>query len=475
MTNGDVSRNHVFPPQVIIVKPPVVFPPPAPPAPPHRPDTDLAIRTSQRQVERMAAESRERQRQVDRLNDQMRQLDELRRHTEEQQRIRRIEEEQRRLREQHEALTRQLQRDRERLERLAREAARSDDQAITPEISEVDSIVDRYTSFFGLRLDESGLARELRETIVDDPEVVREVLDRLARSDAIQVAREVAAQLLDDAVEVVASTSAGRATLLTIVRLLGESDDEDDHRELQRVVRVLSRSHNRMLSEPWLNDPAIAKAAADADARIQPLSGGSGFHVFDEYTVTVERMPENLSPEQFIDRLVRDLNATVANSDFDCLTIFQRRESGDARRGEIVDIDILGPDNGSVMLVERESDHFTYATLTTPFVQTGEHPEWGVREFGFESNDDGSVTFYTRGVSRQDAWTRNAWIGGYVFGGPIGMLLASHAPAALQERAWSGLLKGIGESIERAGGHVRENGYGAWRTVPQIVFGVPQR
>jgi len=361
-----------------------------------------------------------------------------------------------------------MQRDRERLGELARLTGRRHGQDTDRNQQDpVRSLIDRHTKLFGLDLDEAGLGRELSNVLPSDPALVANVLDELERLDAMQVAREVADHLADRALDAVAKTPAGRAALLRLVRLLGESDEDDDHRQLQRIAQAASESHARLLAEPWLDDPAIKKAIAETGVRIQRLAGGTGFHVFDEYTVIAERLPGSTTPETFLGRLANDLNATLANPDFDCLNVFERRNKGAPEAGEIVDINILGPDDGSVMLVALASNQFIYQSVTTRFSQTGEHPEWGAREFGFERNDDGSVTFYTRGVSRQDWWIRRgARIGGFVIGGPVGMLLATYGPAALQEKAWLELIRGIGLAIERDGGAVRENGYGAWRTVP---------
>ena len=102
--------------------------------------------------------------------------------------------------------------------------------------------------------------------------------------------------------------------------------------------------------------------------------------------------------------------------------------------GTIYDIDIKGPDNGSVILVEKTSSSFTFQTITTPFSQTGSHPEAGVRQFGFERNSDGSITFYTKGVSQ-------AAIG---ITDPIGQYY--------QGVGWNALMKGISDEMNRRGG-----------------------
>jgi hypothetical protein len=50
------------------------------------------------------------------------------------------------------------------------------------------------------------------------------------------------------------------------------------------------------------------------------------------------------------------------------------------------------------MLVDRTPSHFIFETLDTP--ANGSPPIYRTREFGFTTNDDGSTTFYTIGLSK---------------------------------------------------------------------------
>jgi hypothetical protein len=81
------------------------------------------------------------------------------------------------------------------------------------------------------------------------------------------------------------------------------------------------------------------------------------------------------------------------------LNVFTRRPTTPFPSiGNVYDIDIAGPDDGDVVLVEKTSTHFIFQAIKDK--DSGRHPENGVREFGFERNPDGSVNFYTRGVSQ---------------------------------------------------------------------------
>lgn len=473
MSGGSVGRHHDFGPEWVTAKGPITFPSGRSPG---QEAAEQNMRNVQQNAERSATEARDRQTQLDQANQRQqetqRHLDEIRRRGEDERTIRRVQEDARRQQEdsrrQQERLNdarRQAESDRRILADLKRSSGdiRDRDGPPKPGDSGPDALLKRHRGLFGL--DEKGLGRDLCRRVEGDPKTVANVLDLLPRDDALQVAREFAEEIDDAALDGLSRTPEGRLTLLRLLRLLGESDREEDREQTERLASSASPSHERMLSESWIDKPATRDAAKRAGVTFQALAGGGGLHVFDEYAVTIDEMPSD--PETLLKRMAEDLNGTLKNPRFDAVSTFLRRNEGPATEGEIVDIDILGPDNGSVMLVELAADHFTYQTVTTPFRETGVHPEWGSREFGYQKNDDGSVTFYTRGVSRQDSWNRRgAHIGGYVLAGPAGALLASRGPAALQQRAWEQLLNGIAAEIERGGGKVRENGFSAWRTVP---------
>ncbi len=93
--------------------------------------------------------------------------------------------------------------------------------------------------------------------------------------------------------------------------------------------------------------------------------------------------------------------------------------------GEVTDIDMVGPDNGSVMLVERAPDHFINETVRTE--KYGWHPEFGAREWGFYRHD-GIVTVYTRAVSRPGYW-------------------AAQGGSHIQLFGWTRMMEGISSQI----------------------------
>jgi peptidoglycan hydrolase-like protein with peptidoglycan-binding domain len=190
-------------------------------------------------------------------------------------------------------------------------------------------------------------------------------------------------------------------------------------------------SWKRMRAWAWEKSQAIQDALVDSQSVLQLPSEGSGDFVYDEYRVDVTEMPKNLTPEAFLVLMAKDLNGTIKNPAFDGINVFKRRNSGELKIGEIIDIDIKGPDDGSVMLVEIASTYFIFQTIDTP--ATGSHPENGAREFGFQKNGE-KVTFYTRTVSRPAFYLAK------VFG------------ATPQREGWTALMHGISDAIVARGG-----------------------
>jgi hypothetical protein len=129
--------------------------------------------------------------------------------------------------------------------------------------------------------------------------------------------------------------------------------------------------------------------------------------------------------------LASDINGVIKNPDFDRINMFKRRHADTPTIGEIVDIDILGPFDGSVVLGELGRTLFIYQTID--FKGIGHHPENGAREFGFQIVEH-KVVFYTRGVSRPSNYL-------FALGGPIP-----------QKLGWTALMQGISNRINSWGG-----------------------
>jgi hypothetical protein len=190
-------------------------------------------------------------------------------------------------------------------------------------------------------------------------------------------------------------------------------------------------SFKRLRAEGWTSGTAVRTGLTAGGATIQSLADGSGSCVLDEYSILVSIMPPGKSPENFLLEMANDLNGTVNDKGFNAINLFVRSQSGRPCVGEIIHIDIAGPDNGSVMLVEMTPEYFIFQTVTTP--QDGSHPENGSREFGFERIGT-NIKFYTRGVSRP---------------GNIAVRLAGAMPQMI---GWTRLCRGLSDTLSKSGG-----------------------
>jgi hypothetical protein len=142
-------------------------------------------------------------------------------------------------------------------------------------------------------------------------------------------------------------------------------------------------------------------------------------------------MPPGGTAKSFLAEMAMDLNGTVNDGGFNAINNFIRRKTGPPATGEIIHIDIMGPDNGGVILAELTTEYFVFETVTTP--EDGTHPENGSAEFGFE-RVGGRVRFYTRGVSRP---------------GNLAIRLVGALPQMI---GWTRLCRGLSDTIARRGG-----------------------
>lgn len=207
----------------------------------------------------------------------------------------------------------------------------------------------------------------------------------------------------------------------------------------------LEESFARLRQGSWTANPQIA-AANDSTCKFQTLSDGSGPYVCDEYSVLIAKMPSTLTPEDYMLEFAKDPNGAVNNGLFNTINVFTKRSKTDPKIGDIYDIDILGPDNGSIVLVDlspgfgNSSGDSWFDIQTVSCQKYGSHPENGAREFGFQYTSDG-IKYYTRGVSRP---------------GNAAVRIVGAVP---QTMGWTAMMKGISESIKRRGGVPRENSF----------------
>ena len=189
-------------------------------------------------------------------------------------------------------------------------------------------------------------------------------------------------------------------------------------------------SLKRLREERWTMSGGFRKGLVASGAKVQSLADGSGDCVCDEYAFDVSSMPPDTSPQDFVQEMAMDLNGTVDDSGFNFVNIFRRSAKGIPKVGEIVYIDIAGPDNGCVILAELAPDYFIFQTVETN--SAGTHSENGSREFGIEQT--GATTkIYTRGVSRP------------------GNALIRFAGSVPQMVGWTRLCKGLSDTVAARG------------------------
>ncbi|WP_294348700.1 acyl carrier protein [uncultured Sphingobacterium sp.] len=128
----------------------------------------------------------------------------------------------------------------------------------------------------------------------------------------------------------------------------------------------------------------------------------------DYFPITINKMPkingQILTPDQFLEYIRKDINKFVDTkysefepyrySGVDDTNLWN---SGNPKNA-IVSIDIKGPDNASVIVSNYSNTGWTFTTIYEP--KYGQHPVSGNRDFGYVKNQNGSYTFYTRGVDR---------------------------------------------------------------------------
>lgn len=218
-----------------------------------------------------------------------------------------------------------------------------------------------------------------------------------------------------------------------------ERERKAEHQARQtgpRADHKMTESHDRLYRQAFLDNAVVIAAVTRSGGTLQKHDGGRSFLVYDEYSMLIERMPPGVTPEAFLVEFGTHLNRTVNDPVFSGVNTFKRRTPGPLKLGEIVDINMFGPDNGSVILSALETNYFIYTVLNND-TYGGEHPEYGSREFGFERQHDGTIKIYTRAVSSPAD------------------ILADKIGKHLQEGGWTSMIRGMGRTINGRGGRAQ--------------------
>jgi hypothetical protein len=178
-----------------------------------------------------------------------------------------------------------------------------------------------------------------------------------------------------------------------------------------------------------------------------PLSIGLPYANEDDYEVTIPsaRLGPGFDPASFLASWPEDMNniplpqlapgytvdpTAIAASKINFTQVNTFDTAGLVYPGAVVGITIEGyPDKAFVMMTDQQPNYFRFSTLTdlAPGFVGIVHPVSGSREFGYTVNDDGSVTFYTRGLDSPTNW------------------LVEKKGVPAQRVGWSNFIEGIAE------------------------------
>lgn len=140
-------------------------------------------------------------------------------------------------------------------------------------------------------------------------------------------------------------------------------------------------------------------------ARLQDINNAYSTVInMDYFSVNIDKLPKGTSPESFLNYIRLNINNFV-NNKYANFTPYKWHGVNDTKLwnssnplGTVIAIDMLGPDNGSVIVTNYSNREWTFSTIYDP--KYGSHPISGHRDFGFIQNSNNSYTFYTRGVDR---------------------------------------------------------------------------
>lgn len=208
-----------------------------------------------------------------------------------------------------------------------------------------------------------------------------------------------------------------------VTKLDGMSIDEESHNEPMRPV---DKSH-----------VAYVQNIADAYSTVVNM---------DYFPVTINTMPTINGHLYIVAEFLHYLRVNI--NDFTNGTTFtpynawgiddRNLWNSDSPSGSMIAIDMEGPDNGTVMTSFSSSNMWTFTTVHDPMY--GDHPVSGNRDFGYTTNADNSVTFFTRGVDRLTNWDATA------------AQALANIPFGKAEALWTSFQNGINSFVSAHGG-----------------------
>ncbi|MCE3294826.1 MAG: hypothetical protein K0R65_540 [Crocinitomicaceae bacterium] len=245
-----------------------------------------------------------------------------------------------------------------------------------------------------------------------------------------------------------------KAFLIAILLLGIQTPDESPCTEISSWKSLL----NHQISKP-VSDK-IESLQKEGDFEIQTLKNAGGKIInLDYFPVTIKAFPNNpetgrvFTPETFLTYLRLHFNDFVnpkyavfspsKKTGFDEKALWESANPV----GSVIHIHIpLPAGDGSVICTEFASDHWVYATLKTPWRPfstgyDGKHPVSGFRQMGFTRNNDGTFTYYTKGVDKMTAKMQAKAAETFL-----------KNPFKEADKLWESLRKGIYDFVVKNGG-----------------------
>lgn len=151
-----------------------------------------------------------------------------------------------------------------------------------------------------------------------------------------------------------------------------------------------------------LNQSFLEEISGFESFRIQDLNNAYGTIVnMDYFPVTINQLPSGHTAETLLNHIRMNINSFTNDdavfSPYPGLSGESTIWNSNDPLGAILTIDLF-PHDGSVIVTETTSNKWIFSVIRSPL--DIQHPISGNREFGFTQNNDGTITFYTRGVDR---------------------------------------------------------------------------
>ena len=175
------------------------------------------------------------------------------------------------------------------------------------------------------------------------------------------------------------------------------------------VLKEVNSDEIYKLNTIRTNPNIIPRLNPDIISRIQSINDANSAVInMDYFPIRVNQLPYDgntrMTAPQFLEHIRTNLNFFVNTTygHFRPYNYYGIDDEGlwysNNPKGAVMLIDMMGPDNGSVIVTESSQNKWIFTAIYDP--KYGTHPISGNREFGYEQNSDGSYTFYTKAIDR---------------------------------------------------------------------------